>query len=357
VNVNLIAVHRDAIGWSQQQLGEAIGVTRQTIATWESGERSPPVTQLAKIASTLRVSLEALLGIPDEQIPSLLFRADEPEALTPAIKSILVQKAENYAQLEQLLNELPLLPESRPAEMYTDHAIEDVALEIRDWLGVEKGPLGDVLALLEDKGLKIIRASLPNRVSGFSAYTDSWGGVIFVNTQHPTERQYFTCLHELGHLILHRREYRGFVERVKRGDLREKAVNHLAGAILLPRAALERELYPYRNRWIPEPLLADIKRRYWVSMRTVLYRASDRGLISKQQCGQQLGVLNRDYGKDAEPVELPRLNEQRLSRFERLSYRALLEGKITVSRGAELLGKPVREVRAELKLWQATEGS
>lgn len=356
-NVNLIRVYREQVGFSQEELGEQVGVTRQTIAAWEKSERVPSLVQLTKIARALGISLELLLNQPTQSgnksmQPSsgLLFRADEPSALTFSLRAHLTQKATDYATVENLLGELPVLPQLRPLEGYDEYTVETVAKEVRGWLGVgEACPLGDSLALLESKGMKVILYPLPNNMSGFSAYTETWGGVIFVNEKHPTERQFFTTLHELAHLIFHRQEYRGQQERPRRNDPREKAANHLAGAVLLSEDMVRRELHAYHTNWLPEPLLIDIKHRYGISMRTVLYRAAQVGLITDKQKGQQLGVLNKKYGSENEPINLPK--PLRLTRLERLVYLALIKGKLTTSRAAEILGVRLGDVCKALSDW------
>lgn len=351
IDVNPIQIFREQMGLSQQQLGDTVGVTRQTIAAWEKGEREPGVLQFARIAKALHVPLELLLGVNEEGEAVLLFRADDPGVLSTKLRALLSEQAEAYAAIERLAGDLPILPESRPLEDYDAHLVEQVAREVRDWLGVEDAPLGDVLALLEGKGLKILCQPLPNEISGFSAYTDAWGGVIVVNSTHALERQYFTCLHELGHLIFHRREYNHPNEKAgQRGDPREKAAHHFASAVLLPREVMEAELRNFAFGWIPNPVLIDMKLRYGVSMRTVLFRAGELGLISKRQAGQQVGVLNKKHGKENEPFKLriPEPEERPTRRLERLTYRALLKEKVTTSRAAEVLGKPLLEVREQL---------
>ena len=142
--------------------------------------------------------------------------------------------------------------------------------------------------------------------------------------------------------------------RTKSSDPREKAANHLAGAILLPKNVIHREMRAYRDRWIPDPLLIDIKRRYGVSLRTILIRAEQAGIISKLQSGRQMGVLNKRCGgkdKDLPNSEIPM--PQRLTRLERLTYTALLEDEpLTISRAAEILGKKTSEVHQELQTWK-----
>ena len=193
--------YREQANMSQGDLGNLLGVTRQTIAAWENGERAPSLEQLSKIARALNTPLELLLGEAKESGPSLLFRSDNPESLSPELRTLLARKYRDYASVESMTGEPSALPPSRNLEGYDPLLSETMGQEIRDWLGVEQAPLGDVLSILEEKGIKVILHPLPNEVSGLSAYTDELGGVIFVNAGHPTERQYFTALHELGHAV------------------------------------------------------------------------------------------------------------------------------------------------------------
>lgn len=49
-------------GWSQEQLEDMIGVTRQTISKWELGTSVPDLNMLVKISQTFPVSLDELTG-------------------------------------------------------------------------------------------------------------------------------------------------------------------------------------------------------------------------------------------------------------------------------------------------------
>lgn len=347
----MIRACREQAGLTQEELGKKVGVTRQTIAAWENRERHPSLEQLGRLAKALGVALDLLVEPMAEAAPTLLFRADMPSALSPELRALLSRKVEDYAAVEQLAGAEPVVPESRKAAGFDPFTIDTHAARIRDWLGAENAPLGDVLSLLENNGVKVILYPLPQTVSGFSAYTEELGGVIIVNSAHPTERQYFTALHELVHLIFHRTEYRTpSATPVKGKDPREKLADAVAGAILLPRTVIEEGLGFYRNRWIPEPVLLDIKKRYSVSMRTILIRAEQVELISRKQLGQQLGKLNNKYGPEGEGT-FQLQKPDTLCRLERLVFLTLADEKITASRAAEVLGKPLVEVRSRLMEW------
>ena len=57
-----IAVFREQAGLSQQQLADALNVNQQMIAYWERRAAALRPEQLDKLADTLRVSVDALLG-------------------------------------------------------------------------------------------------------------------------------------------------------------------------------------------------------------------------------------------------------------------------------------------------------
>jgi Zn-dependent peptidase ImmA (M78 family) len=151
--------------------------------------------------------------------------------------------------------------------------------------------------------------------------------------------------------VFHRSEYARPAGQVKkRGDPREKAANHFASAVLLTREAMEKELRPFSSKWIPNPVLKHMKYRYLVSVRTVLFRAAELNLISRKQAGQQVGIINKEWGKEDEPypLTLPSKDKSATGRLERLTYTALLEDKITSSRAAEILGTRLSDVRSQL---------
>jgi len=344
-----IRAYREQVKMSQGELGELLGVTRQTIAAWERGERTPSLEQLSRMSRALNAPLELLLGTEDEAGPGLLFRADNPESLTLELQTLLTRRFQDYAYVEKVTGDVSALPPSRNLEGYDPLTAEEVAREIRDWLGAERAPLGNALALLENRGIKVILYPLPDEVSGVSAYTEELGGVIFVNEEHPTERKYFTALHELGHLIFHRREY----GRPQSGKDRakEKLANHFAGAVLLPRNVLEKELRGYSRGWLPLPLLQDMKLRFQVSLRAILIRANQVGLMTTSLKNQQYRALDERFGPTDEDPKLPAPSS--LCRLERLVYLALLNEEITISRAAEILGKPLVEIRRKLQDWLA----
>ena len=59
-----IAALRQAMNWSQQYLGELVGVPQQTVANYETARLRVPASLLPKLAQTFGVSADDLLGVP-----------------------------------------------------------------------------------------------------------------------------------------------------------------------------------------------------------------------------------------------------------------------------------------------------
>ena len=53
---------------TQESLAELVGVTRQTIAKWESGESIPDLNLAGKLADALDVGLDDLVHAPTEEL-------------------------------------------------------------------------------------------------------------------------------------------------------------------------------------------------------------------------------------------------------------------------------------------------
>lgn len=58
-----IVQYRKALGYTQEQLGEKLGVSNQAVSKWESGVSSPDILLLPKLAKALGISLEQLYGM------------------------------------------------------------------------------------------------------------------------------------------------------------------------------------------------------------------------------------------------------------------------------------------------------
>jgi len=83
-----IAAARKLAGLTQEQLGELLGVTRQAVSKWESGQTVPDAVTVARLCKALHVSADyVLLGKEpeesDDQTPPRLHTAGHLSLLRP----------------------------------------------------------------------------------------------------------------------------------------------------------------------------------------------------------------------------------------------------------------------------------
>ena len=74
---------RRAAGLSQEQLAEQLGVTRQAVSKWETGEGKPDIDNLLPLARLLHTSVDYLLDDGANQP-----HAEEPQPQTPPQQSV-----------------------------------------------------------------------------------------------------------------------------------------------------------------------------------------------------------------------------------------------------------------------------
>ena len=52
-------------GWSQEELGNQIGVTRQTVSKWEMGQSTPELEKLVELSRLFGMSIDRLVGLEE----------------------------------------------------------------------------------------------------------------------------------------------------------------------------------------------------------------------------------------------------------------------------------------------------
>ena len=101
-----ITKYRKEKNITQEQLGEAVGVTNRTVSKWESYVSSPGIELIPSIANALGITLDQLFGIEKQQ---------KPKEVSDIIKETIEKTLEEalYNALEDLLPEAleELLPQ------------------------------------------------------------------------------------------------------------------------------------------------------------------------------------------------------------------------------------------------------
>lgn len=94
-----IAKYRKEKGMTQQQLGEAVGVTNRTVSKWEADITAPGVDLIPLLSSALGITLDMLFGVETEKSKSE-HSNEIKNAVTQALNEVLPD------MLEETLDEL-----------------------------------------------------------------------------------------------------------------------------------------------------------------------------------------------------------------------------------------------------------
>ena len=92
----LIALRKKA-GWSQEELAQQLGVSRQSVSKWEGAQSIPDIDKILQMSRIFGVSTDYLLK--DEiELP-----AEEPAAAdsTPALRRVSMEEASRYLALSR----------------------------------------------------------------------------------------------------------------------------------------------------------------------------------------------------------------------------------------------------------------
>ena len=319
---------------SQDALAQAVGVGKMAISNYESGKRNPDYETSRRLSSALGISLSQLMAQGNTGISIQHGAFRKQSVLTKSQQEVILGKADRY--LERLYeavsfigdSALPVVPEYEqvPADDY-----ETAGQHLRQILGLSpSGPVGNITDILENRGFIICPIDFRER--GFSGISGIVNGrpFIAVNTSMPAERQRFTLIHELAHLVFSFRE----------DQKEERMVDGIAGAFLLPRVDILRELGPKRSDIRGD--LRYIQREYGISMAAIVMRAGQTGIITKAVYENTMKWMSASgLRSDEQSGIIP----EKTYFLEQLTSRAVAEDEIGISKAAELLEMPLADVR------------
>lgn len=332
-------------GWSMQDLADRLDghISKSAIAKYEKGEREPGRDKLLMLSDALMVRIDYFFREGKLEFnPKFRKLAKLPQKKQAEV----IEKTRDY--LERFLEAEELVAEEKGfVNKIKDFVCDDLqkAEEAADLFRSEMklgdDPLYNIVELLEDWGIKVYHDVLgDDSISGLSSWIDRDKGiaVIVINKSHKIDRQRFTALHELGHLVLNIPDHLTDKEE-------ERICDRFAGAMLIPSHRLQQELGPHRNR-IHLKELELIKAQYGISPMGILYRAKDHGIISDHLHRSMIITLRKryDYKEEIGFYE----GTERSGRLLQVLCKGIAEDAITTSKAASLYGVTLSSFRKEL---------
>ena len=318
-----------------------VSISRGAISSYEAGKTLPPTEVLMCLVRILDVPPGFLMGSRVEGLHETDFRKHSKVSVQKRALAevVIIEKIEDYLSIEQILELPPAqdpFKELKSGQIKSFAEVDALAEQLRDKWALGKNPVPSMFGLLEDKGIKVIEADLPEGFHGMTSNVkrrDNEPDVPFIVVSSNTnvERKRFNLAHELGHRII------GATDESKINL--EKAVDRFAGAFLIPSSHLREEMGSSRTRTTSHEIL-HLKHLYGVSAVAMLMRLKQTGFLSEDAVRAAFRSYARGW-RTREPN--PVCDDsgfgafERPKRFEQLVWRALGEGIIHPVRAARLL--------------------
>ena len=281
-------------------LAEAAGVSAVTICRLENGENAPDDETLANLAKALNYPIGFFLQDDPEPIDvhAVSFRslskmsAKERDAATAAGGLGL----DLAAWVEQRFS----LPKPDLVDLSYETDPEAAARSLRQYWGIGEKPIGNMIRLLEAKGVRVFSLSEDTAtVDAFSFWRND-KPYIFLNNYKTAEHSVMDAAHELGHLVLHR--HIGTQPNTAQSRPAEREANQFGSAFLMPRNDVKARV----GRPVTIETILKAKQRWRVSAMAMAYRLRSIGHLTEWQYKSVCIELGRRGYRTAEPGGIER---------------------------------------------------
>jgi Zn-dependent peptidase ImmA (M78 family)/DNA-binding XRE family transcriptional regulator len=271
------------------------GITVKSLGDFEKGRAVPSVDALASIASVLhfpisffyREDLEepTVSGVSFRSLKSMSAGKRDAALAAGALAFELSEWIDTQFELEAV--DVPDLREYDPTE---------AALVLRNHWGIGVRPIGNMIHLLESRGVRVF--SLSERGKEIDAFSLWYQDAPFVilNTMKTAEHSRMDAAHELGHLVLHR-------HGAPQGRDVEKDAKEFGSAFLMPTESVKSVVPRLVGASIPQ--LTQLKRNWGVSVAALAHRLYHLDLLTEWSYRGVCIELSK-YGRTREPNGMER---------------------------------------------------
>jgi len=322
--VGVLRRGRERAGLTQAELGRMLGCARDTIIRIENGRQNITVEQVVGYVKYCNIKLEEILQAFEPEKPSefaYMLRMHDTHYITPEVKEqfeawYINCERKTAKQPPLIIRELPHFrqDENKDARIQGENA----ANKTRQLWNLGTAPIDNPVELIENLGIFIQSADLGANdlyaLTGKRVDTNQYGMIINTNDTVTIERQRFSIIHELAHIIAHRDEFCTDCTETGRGrskNPKEIYADAFAGAFLVPANELQRLIQIVKDKSMTDSgtLILQLKRYFGVSYLTVLLRLkSINYFATDRQFGIAYGRLKKLFGT-TEPQPITTLLE------------------------------------------------
>ena len=299
---------RLAVCMNQTDLARAINVTRQAVSGYEQGTRTPEPETMSLILNVLGQPLGYFVT---DELPefgnrsSLNLRAVGPSTKRRNMACEVVGKwfTQTAKYFDNFVNypevDVPSASTLSDSGRYEPEELEDAAELCRKQWGLGVGPISNIVALLEAKGIIVARCRIDHeQIEAFSFWSGDRPFILLASEKESAARSRFDAAHELGHLILHRWIGQEELEDPKTLRLIEREADYFASAFLLPRQSFPNEVFTTRL-----DAFVELKKRWKVSIQAMVYRCKSLGVFDEDQVTNLYKQISARRWRKREPLD------------------------------------------------------
>jgi Zn-dependent peptidase ImmA (M78 family)/DNA-binding Xre family transcriptional regulator len=320
---------------TKKALADDAKISPLTFTRLESGQTIEPTDEtVAAIAKAL--DYPATFFTMDDELDLAIHNPTFRRASNVAAKKLdaVLQAGYLAFPIEKALRGLFDLPELDLLDLRGENDPETAALSLREHWGIGIKPIGNLIKVLESKGIRVFGlAENTKSIDAFACWHED-RPFMFLNTFKSAERSRFDAAHELGHLVLHKHGHT---------EVMENEADRFAAAFLMPKEDVIAQL---DRRMLSVSGLIKAKKRWGVSLAALARTARTYGLISDwhyRDICRQIAIAGYRT-KEPEPMA------RDVSHIWRIFYTELWRKKVTREEFARSLNMPIDELHSLIDL-------
>ncbi len=283
-------------GKTMTELADEISKTSQVVSQYENGKTDPSYESIEKISKFLNFKIPFFYK-PIVNINTTLFFRDIKKN-TKSMREKLISASQIIQEMKFEIDKMVNFPAlnlggcdnliSESGYDLTEEMIASIANKLRQHWKLGYGPISNMVNLLENNGIIVLRNFFDSfNVDGVSWWANNTPFIILSEDKDNGIRSRFDIAHELGHIILHKNI--SDIENLNTEDFKriEKEANIFASNFLMPQETFSREVVS-----VAFDNFIALKKRWKVSIASMLYKSKDLKLINENQYKYLLIQLN-----------------------------------------------------------------
>jgi Zn-dependent peptidase ImmA (M78 family)/DNA-binding XRE family transcriptional regulator len=313
-----------------KELADLAGLTPVTVSKAENGHQIEAET-VEKLARATRFPLSFFYLNPPEMVDADTVSFRSLKKMNAAERDASLAAGTLGIDLYEWIASRFDLPPTDLIDLNKERSRPEAAARLlRQHWGLGDRPIGNVLKLLESKGVRVLSLSENTRNVDAYSFWRSDRAYIFLNQEKTAERSIFDSAHELGHLVLH--HHAG--ARNDKGA--EFQADQFASAFLMPEHDIKNEL---SNVFSPQQIIRT-KKRWKVSAMALVYRLHSLRLLSEWNYRAFCIELGKLGYRSGEPEGVERETSTVLAKV----LSALWTKRLTKTEIAHDLAVPLEEI-------------